>query len=359
MQVNLPIVIAHRGASGYLPEHTLEGYALAIDLGADYIEPDLVATQDGYLIARHEPNLINTTNVKDLPQFANRKRKVDLSGYPDEGFFASDFTLAEIKSLRAIQQFPDRDARFNGLFTIPTLDEIIALAKRKSAEVHRVIGIYPETKHPSYHHHLGLPLEDRLVDALVRAGWNHRDAPVIIQSFETASLKYLRTRTPVKLMQLIAALDVNSDGSLAFTPPFDRPYDWRIASRSGLWKDMLTPDGLAEIRIYADGIGPWKPYIMSSAVANVVLDRRVSEAERYLLPPSGLIDAAHRAGLFVHAWTFRNEPQRLTSDYQGNPVNEYRRYYELGIDGVFSDFPDTAVTARKLFELSRTKTSAK
>ena len=184
-----PLVIGHRGTAGHLPEHTLEGYALAIELGADYIEPDLVATKDGVLIARHEPNMINTTNVKTLPQFASRKRTAIVDGAAEVGFFASDFTLAEIKQIRAVQAFGERDQGFNGRYMIPTLDEIILLAKRKSAEEGRTIGIYPETKHPTYHQNLGLPLEDRLLAVLQRHGWNHRGAPVFIQSFEQADLQ--------------------------------------------------------------------------------------------------------------------------------------------------------------------------
>ncbi|MEO6024506.1 MAG: glycerophosphodiester phosphodiesterase [Burkholderiales bacterium] len=368
MQIKLPIVIGHRGASGYLPEHTLEGYALAIELGADYIEPDLVVTSDGYLIARHEPNMINTTNVKDLPQFAARKRTAVVSGVLEEGFFASDFTLDEIKTLGGIQQVAERDSQFNGLFKIPTLDEIIALAKRKSLEKNRPIGIYPETKHPTYHQALGLALEDRLLVALTRAGWNHRDAPVFIQSFETANLKYLRTQTQVKLVQLIAAYDVDLDGSLAFNTPFDRPYDWIVAGRLGVSKDWVTPAGLAEIKTYADGIGAWKPYVISSAGTDANGDSNaddlngdglVIEADRKLLPATKLIQAAHQAGLFVHAWTFSNEPRCLEANYHGNPISEYLRFYELGIDGVFSDFPDTAVTARTLFGLARERGYAK
>jgi glycerophosphoryl diester phosphodiesterase len=192
---NKPLVIGHRGSHGYLPSHTLEGYALAIELGADYVEPDLVMTRDGHLIARHEPNLIATTNVKDLPEFADRKRKAVIDGAPDEGWFASDFTLAEIKRLRAVQDFGDRLQQFNGKFEIATFEEVIDLVKRKSKEKGRTIGIYPETKHPTYHQSIGLPLEGALIDALKRAGWNRRDAPVFIQSFEQSNLKALRTMT--------------------------------------------------------------------------------------------------------------------------------------------------------------------
>lgn len=204
---NAPIIIGHRGGgSGYLPEHTLEAYALGIELGADFVEPDLVATNYDRLVARHEPNMINTTNVKDLPQFASRKRSAVIDGATEEGFFASDFTLAEIKTIRAVQPLAVHDQRFNGQFEIPTFEEVIEFVKRKSREKGRTIGIYPETKHPTYHQKLGLALEDRLVDALKRAGWNRRSAPVFIQSFETANLKYLRSRTPVKLVQLLTRM---------------------------------------------------------------------------------------------------------------------------------------------------------
>jgi glycerophosphoryl diester phosphodiesterase len=336
-----PLVIGHRGAAGYLPDHTLEGYALAIELGADFIEPDLVVTRDGVLIARHEPNLIGTTNVKSLPQFASRKRIAVVDGFPEEGFFASDFTLAEIKTLRAIQPLADRDPRFNGDFQIPTFEEVIALAKRKSDEKDRPIGIYPETKHPTYHKSIGLALEDRLVDALKKAGWNKREAPVFIQSFETANLRYLRTKTKVRLVQLIDANDVNPDGTLDFTAPYDRPYDWTAAGRDGpndyFWY-LTTPAGLTEVAKYADGIGPWKPYI-------------ITVKDGHVQPPSDVVRNAHARGLVVHPYTFRNEQSRLAADYKGNPVNEYLRFYEAGVDGLFSDFADTAVAARVMFLL--------
>jgi glycerophosphoryl diester phosphodiesterase len=341
----VPLVIGHRGgATGYLPDHTLENYALGIELGADFVEPDLVATKDGVLIARHEPNLIGTTNVKDLPQFAGRKRTVMIDGAPDTGFFASDFTLAEIKTLRAVQPLGfERDTRFDGKFQIPTFDEIIAFVKRKSLEKGRTIGIYPETKHPTYHQSIGLPLEDRLLNALSRAGWNMRSAPVFIQSFETANLRYLSTRTKVRLIQLVDADDVNADGTLSFVAPFDKPYDWVVSHRPGLFKDLLTEAGLAEVRTYADGIGPWKPYIRSS---------KAGPNGRELLPPTDLVERAHDHGLLVHPYTFRNEQRRLAVDYKTNPVNEYLDFYQLGVDGLFSDFADTAFAARAMFLLA-------
>jgi glycerophosphoryl diester phosphodiesterase len=360
-----PLVIGHRGAAGYLPDHTLEGYALAIKLGADYIEPDLVSTKDGVLIARHEPNIIATTDVASHPEFANRKRIGVVDGAPEEGFFASDFTLAEIKSLRAVQPLAERPQRFNGKFKIPTFDEVIALVKRESKRTHRTIGIYPETKHPTYHERLGLPLEGRLAASLKRAHLNHKGAKVFIQSFEQSNLRKLNKMTPVPLVQLVDANDVNPDGTLDYTAPFDRPYDWtasgdpRLLART--FGFFATDAGLAEIAQYADGIGPWKVYINSSAairlnpdgsVADANGDGKVDEADRKLLPPTSLVRRAHARGLVVHTWTFRNEQRRLVSDFAGNPVNEYLHFYELGVDGVFSDFADTAFAARELLQLS-------
>jgi glycerophosphoryl diester phosphodiesterase len=356
----VPLVIAHRGASGYLPEHTLEAYALAIELGADYVEPDLVATRDGVLIARHEPNLIATTDVAARPEFASRKRTAVVDGVTEEGFFASDFTLAEIKTLRAIQPLSERDQSFNGRFRIPTFAEVLDLVRRKSAEQGRVIGVYPETKHPTYHRDLGLALEDRVLDELTRAGMNHRGAPVFIQSFEVSNLQYLRTRTRVKLVQLIDGDSVANDGTVTLAPPFDKPYDFAVRGDPRTFKDLLTPAGLREIATYADGIGPWKPYLISSKCTDangdgqcddVNGDGQVNEADRTLLAPTTVVADAHAAGLLVHPFTFRNEPRRLAKDYGGNPVNEYLKFYELGVDGLFSDFTDTARTARFMFLL--------
>lgn len=362
-----PLVIGHRGASGYLPEHTLESYALAIELGADFIEPDLVATKDGVLIARHEPNITATTNVGTLPQFANRRRTRIVDGVSETGWFATDFTWAEMQQIRAVQAFGERDQGFNGLYRIPSFDEVIALAKRKSAEEGRTIGVYPETKHPTFHQQLSLALEDRLLHVLQKHGWNHRAAPVFIQSFEQANLKYLRGKTSVRLVQLVDADDVAPDGTITYAAPFDRPYDWAVAGRAGTFGDLVTPAGLAEVRTYADGIGPWKPYLISAACINVVAGRcadangdgLVNDADRRLLAPSAVIANAHAQGLFVHTWTFRSEQRRLASDYRGMPANEYLAFYEAGVDGLFSDFPDTAVVARTLWLLKKDPDAAK
>ena len=356
-----PLVIGHRGGgSGYLPEHTLEAYALGIELGADFVEPDLVATKDGHLIARHEPNLIATTDVLSRPQFAARRRTVVLDGIATDGFWASDFTLAEIKLLRAVQPMGGRSQAYDGQFQIPTLEEIIAMVKSKAREKDRPIGIYPETKHPTYHQKLGLPLEDRLLAALSRAGWNHRDAPVFIQSFETANLRYLRTKTRVRLIQLVDADDLAADGAITFAAPYDKPYDWVVAGRPGLFADLLTPAGLAEVRSYADGIGPWKYYIQSTACKTLAAggacadangDGAVNEADRVVVPATDLVQRAHAQGLLVHTWTFRNERSRQPLNDGVAPTNEYLRFFDLGVDGVFSDFADTAFAARVMWKL--------
>lgn len=361
-RISVPILIAHRGASGYLPEHTLEAYALAIELGTDYIEPDLVSTKDGVLIARHEPNMINTTDVKTRPEFASRKRTIKVDGVDEEGFFSIDFTLAEIKTLRAVQPAGEREQGFNGRYQIPTLDEVIQLARRKGVEVGREIGIYPETKHPTWHQQLNLPLEDRLLEVLNRNGLNHRNAPVFIQSFETANLKYLRSRTQVKLVQLIDGDDVSPDGAVTLAAPFDKPYDFAVSGDARTYKDLLTPAGLAEIARYADGIGPWKPYLLSAKCikldtagkcADANGDGAVNEQDRALLPPTNVVADAKRAGLIVHPFTQRNEPRRLASDYKGNPINEFLAFYDMGVDGFFSDFVDTARVARYTFLIKK------
>ena len=309
-------------------------------------------TKDGHLVARHEPNIIATTDVLDHPEFAGRRRTVVVDGAAEDGIFVSDFTLAEIKTIHAKQAFAERPQQFNGKFNIATFEEIIALAKRKTEETGRTIGIYPETKPPTYHQRIGLPLEKRLIDALDKAGWNRRGAPVFIQSFEQSNLKQLRKMTTLPLIQLIDADDVNADGSLAFNAPFDRPYDWTASGDPKLlartFGYLVTDAGLKEVATYADGIGPRKRYLVSTLATGLPGPR---EASRILAPPTDVIARAHKASLLVHTWTFRNEQRRLASDYAGNPVNEYLQFYRLGIDGVFSDFADTAVAARVLFDL--------
>lgn len=351
----IPLVVAHRGASGYLPEQTYEAYVKAIELGADAIEPDLVSTKDGVLIARHDPNLVYSTDVASRPEFAARKKKMSVDGDLQEGWFASDFTLAEIKTLGGIATDAERPQEFNGKFKIATLDELITLAKSKSTTTRQIV-VYPETKNPSYHKSIGLPLEDKLIAAIKQAGWNSKDAPIIVQSFEPSSLKYLRSQGMlVKLVQLIDADDVDlATGKLTFAAPYDRPFDWFLSGDKRLYSDMVTPSGLAEIKTYADGIGPWKPYIISvkgklgadGKVLDANGDGKVNYADASSQAPSSLISDAHKLGLFVHAYTFRNEKRRIPFDFNGQPKDEYKAFYRLGLDGLFSDFPDTALVAR-------------
>ncbi len=350
-----PLVIGHRGASGYRPDHTLESYKLAIDMGADFIEPDLVATKDGVLVARHEPNITGTTDVATRPEFASRKTTKNVDGVNEEGWFVSDFTLAELKTLRAVQPLSDRDQSFNGKFQIPTFEEVLDLAKAEGTKAGRTVGVYPETKHPTYHAKLGLPLEDRLLAVLAKYGYTTKASPVIVQSFEVSNLKYLRTKTQVRLVQLVDANDVNADGSMDLTAPYDKPYDFAVAGDSRTFASLLTPAGLKEIKTYADGIGPWKPYLIPSKQVDANKDGKpddlngdgkIDERDRVMMPATSVVKDAHAAGLFVHAYTFRNEAKRLASDFKGDPKAEYRLFYNLGVDGVFSDFADTAKAAR-------------
>jgi glycerophosphoryl diester phosphodiesterase len=326
-----PLVIAHRGASGYYPEHTLEGYRRAIELGADFVEPDLVTTKDGYLVARHEPLLDDTTDVKSRQQFASKRNTKSLDGIAVTGFWASDFSLEEIKQLRAVQPRAGRSKQYDGLYQIPTLQEIIEMVQSENSRRARTVGIYPETKHPSFHAALGLPQENTLIGILERYGWNERNSPVFIQSFETGNLKYLRRITKLKLVQLIDADDVTADGKLTYAPPYDKPYNHVVAGDPRGFADLVKPSNLAEIANYADGIGPWKPYVAGFNGSTPITTSLVSDA--------------HKAGLLIHPYTFRNDS--LPAQYEGKPKNEYNVFYALGVDGLFTDFTDTAYDARE------------
>jgi glycerophosphoryl diester phosphodiesterase len=355
-----PLIIGHRGASGYLPEHTLEAYQLAITQGAEVIEPDLISTKDGVLIARHDPNLITSTDVASRPEFADRKR-VDwpVDGEKQTGWFAHDFTLVEIKTLGTVITDPERPQQNNGKFRIATLQEIIDLVKTQSSILGRTVIVYPETKNPSHHRDLGLPLEDKLIAAINSAGWNSRSAPVFVQSFEPGSLKEMRGKgLKTRMVQLIDGDDIDlTTGKITYAIPFDRPYDWRKSNDVRLFADLVTTAGLAEIRTYADGIGVWKPYIVpvkgridtAGQLVDVNNDGKVDLRDATTQPPTALVAEAHKQGLFVHVFTFRNENRRLASSYRGDPQAEYLQFFRLGVDGVFSEFPDTAVMAREVY----------
>jgi glycerophosphoryl diester phosphodiesterase len=325
------MIIAHRGASGHRPEHTLESYRLAIEMGADYIEPDLVSTADRVLVARHENEISATTDVADRPEFASRRTTKTVGGVAVTGWFTEDFTLAELKRLRVRERVPDLrpgNTLYDGQLPIPTLQEIIDLAVAEGRRRGRQIGIYPETKHPSYFASIGLPLETPLVTALRRNGLAHRSAKVYIQSFETGNLRRLARLIDVPLIQLIGARG--------------RPYDFATAGDPRSYADLTTPAGLAWVASYAHGIGPHKDLIVPRGAGGELLE------------PSSLVADAHQAGLEVHPWTFRTENRFLPADYRiggdpaapGDATAEYQLFFRLGVDGVFSDYPATAAAAR-------------
>ncbi len=322
-----PILIAHRGASGERPEHTIAAYQLAIDQGADFIEPDLVLTKDGVLVARHENEIGSTTNVATHPEFAGRKATKIIDGESMTGWFTEDFTLAELKTLRAKERLPQlrtANTTFDGQFEVPTFDEILMVIKAHAAKTGRKVGVYPETKHPTYFATIGLPHERPLLTALKRFGYTKRGDLVFIQSFEVGNLKALRTKTKLRLIQL-----VNDEGGPADNPTLR-------------YADMVTPDGLKAIAAYADGVGPNKA---------LVIPRMAGGA---LGKPTMLVTNAHAAGLAVHPWTFRREnfflsaPLKSSADVtaSGDLANELRAFIATGIDGLFSDNPADVIAAR-------------
>jgi glycerophosphoryl diester phosphodiesterase len=298
-----PLIIGHRGASGYRPEHTLEAYRLAAEMGADFIEPDLVSTRDGVLIARHENEIGGTTDV--AARFPDRKTTKLVDGQSIAGWFAEDFTLAEIKTLRATERLAFRSHEFDGRFQVPTFDEVVDLAQQLGRELGSPVGVYPETKHPAYFRGIGLALEERLLASLDRRGWNSREAPVFIQSFDASSLKILRATTKVRLIYL------TGDPAL------------------------VAGEALSEAAAFADGIGAEKRLLIPV------------KADGTLGEPTDLVARAHAAGLLVHAWTVRIDREFQPAAYRGRPEAEFERLREIGVDGVFTDFPDVAANAYK------------
>jgi glycerophosphoryl diester phosphodiesterase len=327
-----PLVIGHRGASGYRPEHTLGSYRLAIQLGADYIEADLVTTKDGTLVARHENNIAGTTDVEEHPEFADRRTTNTIDGETITGWFTEDFTVAELKTLRATERLPQlrpHNTLYHGRYTIPTLQEVIDLAKRHSERRDRPVGLYLETKHPTYFDSVGLSLEEPLDRALERNDLDGEDEPVFVQSFEVGNLQQLNTLVEVPLVQLIA-------GSGA-------PYDLASSGDPRTYDDLSTTGGLRQIARYADGIGPDKDRIVPR------------DSSGNLQQPTELVDRAHHEGLVVHPYTFRNENTFLPAQFReggnsaafGDAFAEYALFYDLGVDGLFTDHPDTAAIARR------------
>lgn len=325
-----PLVYGHRGASALRPEHTLASYAKAIADGADYVEPDLVATRDGVLVARHESNLIETTDVARRPEFASRRSKKMVDGSWHDGWHVDDFTLMELKTLRAIERLPairTGNTTYDGQFQVPTWEEIIEFVAAQSAASGRVIGLVPELKSSTYFSQAGLALEDRFISAMLAHEYTRR-APVEIQSFETANLKYLRDklgkRANLRLTQLVLG------GEL-------RPVDVAMAGGTLTFGHMLTPAGLRDIAAYADVLAPPTRGLIPLG------------ADQRLASPTAIVDDAHQAGLRLHTWTFRPENRFLAADFRdGNGENarneagsvaEMRRYIATGLDGFFSDDP--------------------
>lgn len=319
-----PIVIAHRGASGERPEHTIASYTLAIEQGADFIEPDLVLTKDGVLVARHENEISETTDVADHPEFAGRKATKKIDGKDVTGWFTEDFTLAELKTLRAKERLPKlRSTDYDGKYQVPTFAEILDLLVQVNKGRAKPIGVYPETKHPSYFTAIGLPHEAPLLAILAEYGYRGRTAPVFIQSFEVANLKAIRAKSDLPLIQLMDAEGGPADDAKA------------------TYAAMASPAGLKAVAAYADGIGPNKSMVIPRGTLGTLGD------------PTSLVRDAHAAGLKVHPWTFRRENYFLPLGDKGgiNPAGhgdlaaEVDAYLKTGIDGLFSDNPREAVPA--------------
>jgi glycerophosphoryl diester phosphodiesterase len=408
-----PLIIGHRGVPGLMPEETQPSYELAADLGTDALEEDLHLTKDCVLVARHNPWLSDNTNVAEVasthPEVAARKRTVpgvmvkvawpqtatsgpsqyltDLTdpsdprsvlkslvvdGEDHTGDWAiTDFTVAELKQWFGGTTYDaraDRPTVYNGKFPILSFQEIIDIAGRKSRQLGRTIAVYPESKNPTWNDEQAIangcgkpgshPLEDAMIKIITDNGLNAKDAPIFVQSFEPSSLKYMVAHgLKTKVVQLIDGYDVDfRTGKVIYNEITDsRPYDWTVSGDPRWFDAMLTPQGLAEIRTYADGIGPWKPQIVPLKI-DPWPERDAdgapftgSTAQAEAQAATGLIADAHKAGLFVHAFTFRNEKKYLAASYAGDPLQEYLAFFRLGVDGVFTDFTNTGVAARTAF----------
>ncbi|MER5291929.1 glycerophosphodiester phosphodiesterase [Streptomyces pharetrae] len=332
----VPTIIGHRGASGYRPEHTLAAYQLALDMGADIVEAgDLVPTKDGHLVCRHEPEIGGTTDVADHPEFAGRRTTKTLDGVPTTGWFTEDFTLAELKTLRAKERIPanrPHNTLYDGRWEIPTFEEVLRWQEEQTRRRGRQVWIYPELKHPTYFRKLGLGLEERVAKALRRHGRHKWNSPVILQSFEPTSIQRLNKLVDNPLVVLLSGANT-------------RPWDFVEAGDPRTVADLVKPAGLREIASYAQGIGP---------TLDLVIPK---DAAGRLTRPTTLVADAHKVGLVLHPYTLRNENPFLPADFRkgtdpdgyGDVFGAYRTYFATGIDGVFTDHPDTGLLARQEF----------
>ncbi|MHC3471965.1 glycerophosphodiester phosphodiesterase [Streptomyces sp. 7R007] len=331
-----PTIIGHRGTSGYRPEHTFGSYDLALDMGADIVEAgDLVPTKDGHLVCRHEPEIGGTTDVADHPEFADRRTTKVLDGVSTTGWFTEDFTLAELKTLRAIERIPanrPHNTLYNGRWEIPTFEEVLKWQDEQTRKRGKQVWIYPETKHPTYFRKLGLGLEERVAKLLHKYGKDKRNSPVILQSFEPSSIQKLNTLVDNPLVVLLSGAS-------------SRPWDFVEAGDPRTVADLVTPKGLREIAGYAQGIGPTLDLVITKK-ADGSLDRETT-----------LVSDAHKVGLILHPYTMRNENPFLPAEYRkgtdadayGDAFGAFKRYFATGIDGVFTDNADTGLLARADF----------
>lgn len=332
----VPAIVGHRGSAGYRPEHTFGSYEYALAIGADVVEQDVVPTRDGHLVCRHEPEIGGTTDVADHPEFAGRRTTRTIDGTTTTGWFTEDFTLAELKRLRAVERLPavrQHNTAYDGRWDVPTFAEVLEWAEKEGRRRGRPVWLHTETKHSSYFRGIGLPLEERLVALLRRYGRHRADAPQFLQSFEAQSL------------QRLGRLGAGAPKILLLNGLTSRPWDFVVSGDPRTVADLVTPAGLRWIAGFAQGIGP---------ATDVVIPR---DASGKLLQPTSVVRDAHRAGLVLHPFTARNENQFLPADFRvgtdpnayGDPVAAFRTWFATGIDGLFTDNADTAVLAREDF----------
>lgn len=332
--------------------NTAESFDAAVAQDANFIAADLVMSKDGELVALSSPDITDITDVSSRSIYANRKTVRLIDGQSHDGWFAADFTLVELQSLRA--KLPGSTTPPGNASTgrILSLNDVIAYVKRQR----KTVGLYLQTQNPTYHSQLGLAMEDKLLAAFTAAGYTQESAPVMVRSLEVAHLKALRAKSQVRLVQMInGAPTLAPNGQILLSAPYGQPYDFTLAGVSTTYAQMVTADGLTQIKTYANGISPWKPYVISARYLDKNGDGQPDDLnndglldyrDREMMPPTNLVTLAHAAKLFVHPWAYRNDVTLLASDFKGQVAAEYKLFYEVGVDGVFSDSPRDANRAR-------------